>query len=122
MHHKDRPVRLYNRLVEDTVPNDKPPRPRRTREPSPMEEIAYKLEVLSTQQLRALCIKECPGVSLRMGPGARERFLKALVINRLDRRKREKDKDHGDVRRVRQGDSRGHAEGADARVHRLRRR
>ena len=86
--HTRRPVRLYNRLVEDTVPDTKGPRPMRTREPSQMEEMYARLEPLSTQQLRALCVRECPWVDLRMGPGARDRFLKALVINRLDRRKK----------------------------------
>ena len=86
--HTDRPVRLYNRLVEDMVPDTRKQRKQRARKLSPMEEIYARLELLSTQQLRALCIRECPGVSLRLGPGARERFLKALVINRLDRRKK----------------------------------
>ena len=88
-HHTNRPVRHYTKLVEDTVPYAKH-KPRYHRELSPMEAIAASLEDLSTQQLRALCIHECPGISLRLGPGARERFLKALVINRLDRMKRKK--------------------------------
>lgn len=87
-HHTDRPVRLYNRLVEDMVPDTRRQRRQRTRKLSPMEEMHERLEPLSTQQLRSLCVRECPWIDLRMGPGARERFLKALVINRLDRRKR----------------------------------
>lgn len=87
-HHTDRPVRLYNRLVEDMVPDTRRQRRQRTRKLSPMEEMHERLEPLSTQQLRSLCVRECPWIDLRMGPGARERFLKALVINRLNRRKR----------------------------------
>lgn len=88
-HHTNRPVRHYTKLIEDTVPETKP-RPRYHREMSPMEAIDASLENLSTQQLRALCVKECPGVSTKLGPGARERFLKALVIKRLDRMERKK--------------------------------
>lgn len=87
-HHTNRPVRHYTKLVEDTVPTDGPQVPRRTREPSPIEEMNARLELLSTQQLRVLCMRECPGVSLKLGPGARERFIKALIINRLDRRRK----------------------------------
>ena len=79
----NRPVRLYPRLMEDIASPDKGDAPSTSGLGSLAAEEEAKLQALSTEQLRALAKKEKVGVSLRLGRGARERFIRALIDKRV---------------------------------------
>lgn len=81
---RKRPVRLHETLMRD-MEEGRPNRWPRENPLTPVAAMRERLERHTTQELRVMCMRECPAVSLVMDEGARERFVKALLIRRLGR-------------------------------------
>lgn len=82
-HHTNRPVRLYQTLVEDTERKDDPKFKKPLKKSNPNEEVFQQYMLLSTVQLRALCKKLGLKVNMKLGRGAKARFAQALTDYKL---------------------------------------
>ena len=84
--HTNRPVRLYQTLIEDTERVDDPKYLRPTHKDGWHErrdELYDQYMLLSTVQLRALCKRLNLKVSLSYGRGAKARFALALANHKM---------------------------------------
>ena len=86
-HHKERPVRLYTTLMHDASPRKHAGDEAKSKgkEPSWEQVEREKLELLSTQQLRAIAKREGIGVP-RLRAGARSAYISRILASRARRR------------------------------------